>query len=154
MRTYLSSNGPGTTRNRQDAHPTPNEAHRDEHHGPGIVANAAALLPVHRDPAMAPFYGAPPMAMLTVGAGAVLVGKDLIGLSAPARRTGPLDPADRSCYAMFGISLLASLITITMLWGPPAGRCRSAGNLRDATGCDGALKTRVPGSGPGSADAL
>jgi Voltage-dependent anion channel len=34
----------------------------------------------HRDPAIAPFYGAPPMAMLAVGAGALLVGRDLIGL--------------------------------------------------------------------------
>jgi C4-dicarboxylate transporter/malic acid transport protein len=91
--------------------------------GTGIVANAAALLPIHvpglltvalgtwllaatmllvvagatvahwvrhpenarrhhRDPAMAPFYGAPPMALLTVGAGALLVGKDLLGLNA------------------------------------------------------------------------
>ena len=30
----------------------------------------------HHDPAMAPFYGAPPMALLTVGAGALLVGRD------------------------------------------------------------------------------
>jgi C4-dicarboxylate transporter/malic acid transport protein len=91
--------------------------------GTGIVANAAALLPVkiaglheaavviwvlaalllivlvtvtalqwtrHRkearahlnDPGMAQFYGAPPMACLTVGAGALLLGKDLIGLHA------------------------------------------------------------------------
>jgi C4-dicarboxylate transporter/malic acid transport protein len=33
----------------------------------------------HRHPVMAHFYGAPPMAMLTVGAGALLVGRDLIG---------------------------------------------------------------------------
>jgi C4-dicarboxylate transporter/malic acid transport protein len=187
--------------------------------GTGIVANAAALLPVHvaalhafalgvwvlaaalllaltaataahwilhtetarghhRNPAMAPFYGAPPMAMLTVGAGALLVGKDLIGLSAAvtvdeilwtlgtlaglastilipylmfsrhqlerkdtlATWLLPIVPPmvsaatgagliahlpagqDRlalllACYAMFGISLLASLITITLLWG-------------------------------------
>jgi C4-dicarboxylate transporter/malic acid transport protein len=187
--------------------------------GTGIVANAAALLPVHaawlrsfalcvwvlaaalllaltlataqhwlrhpenarghhRDPAMAPFYGAPPMAMLTVGAGALLVGKELIGLSAAVTVdeilwtlgtvTGlastilipylmftrhnlelkhtlatwlmPVVPPmvsaatgaaliahlpagqDRlalllACYAMFGISLLASLIIITLLWG-------------------------------------
>ncbi|HUY24976.1 MAG TPA: hypothetical protein VMV09_06695, partial [Candidatus Saccharimonadales bacterium] len=32
------------------------------------------------DPTMAQFYGAPPMALLTVGLGAVLVGKDLLGL--------------------------------------------------------------------------
>jgi C4-dicarboxylate transporter/malic acid transport protein len=132
----------------------------------------------HRDPAMAPFYGAPPMAMLTVGAGALLVGKDLIGLPAAIALdeilwtlgtvTGlastivipylmftrlelaredtlatwlmPIVPPmvsaatgaaliahlpagqDRlamllCCYAMFGISLLASLVTITLLWG-------------------------------------
>ncbi|MFD7873433.1 TDT family transporter [Streptomyces sp. NPDC059766] len=34
------------------------------------------------DPAMAQFLGAPPMALLTVGAGALLLGKDLIGLDA------------------------------------------------------------------------
>lgn len=34
------------------------------------------------DAAVAPFYGAPPMALLTVGAGALLVGRDLIGLQA------------------------------------------------------------------------
>ena len=33
-------------------------------------------------PVMSHFYGAPPMAMLTIGAGALLVGKDLIGLPA------------------------------------------------------------------------
>lgn len=91
--------------------------------GTGIVANAAATLPVQipglhgfalgvwvadallllvlvsavvahwlhhptvarghvYNPQMAQFYGAPPMALLTVGAGAVLVGKNLIGLQA------------------------------------------------------------------------
>jgi C4-dicarboxylate transporter/malic acid transport protein len=131
----------------------------------------------HRDPAMAPFYGAPAMAMLTVGAGALLVGRDLIGLSAAVTvdevlwmlgtLTGlactiaipyvmftrlelkrehtlgtwlmPIVPPmvsaatgaaliahlpagqDRlamllCCYAMFGISLLASLVMITLLW--------------------------------------
>jgi tellurite resistance protein TehA-like permease len=34
------------------------------------------------DPAMAPFFGAPAMALLTVGAGALLVGRDAIGLAA------------------------------------------------------------------------
>ena len=33
-------------------------------------------------PVMSHFYGAPPMALLTVGAGALLVGRDLIGLRA------------------------------------------------------------------------
>jgi C4-dicarboxylate transporter/malic acid transport protein len=187
--------------------------------GTGIVANAAALLPVqvpglralavgvwllaatmlvllaaatgihwlrypeqarahHHDPAMAPFYGAPPMALLTVGAGALLVGRDLVGLGASVRidevlwglgtiaglastvaipylafteyqlelrdtyatwlmpvvppmvsaATGAALiahlPAGQprlamlfACYAMFGISLFISLITITLLWG-------------------------------------
>ena len=187
--------------------------------GTGIVANAAALLPVrisgldqfaigvwalaatmligltgatiahwvrhpadarkhHNDPVMAPFYGAPPMAMLTVGAGTLLLGKSIIGLPAAVTvdeilwtlgtLTGlastimipylmftrydlraqdtlatwlmPIVPPMVSaatgaaliahlpagqnrlalllaCYAMFGISLLASLIVITLLWG-------------------------------------
>ena len=187
--------------------------------GTGIVANAAALLPVHvpglrtvavavwvfaatmlvlltaatgihwlrypeharrhhHDPAMAPFYGAPPMALLTVGAGALLVGRDIVGLGTAVRIdeilwtlgtiTGLLStvaipylafteyklehkdtyatwlmpvvppmvsaatgaalithlPAGQprltlllACYAMFGISLFISLITITLLWG-------------------------------------
>ncbi len=187
--------------------------------GTGIVANAAALLPVHiaglhqfavgvwvlaavmlltlivatvahwiwhpanarghhNDPVMAPFYGAPPMATLTVGAGTLLLGKSIIGVSAAVTvdeilwtlgtLTGlastlmvpylmftrhdlqvkhtlatwlmPIVPPmvsaatgaaliahlpagqDRlalllACYAMFGISLLASLIVITLLWG-------------------------------------
>ncbi len=140
------------------------------------------------DPAMAPFYGAPPMAFLTVGAGTLLVGRDLVGPGAAVgidlvlwtlgtlgglaaavaipvlmfvrhdlepRRTFatwllPLVPPMVSaatgatliphlpgpgaqqamllaCYAMFGLSLLASLVTIPLLWsrlayhkvGPP-----------------------------------
>src|SRR5262245_17662015 len=35
----------------------------------------------HHDPAMAPFYGTPPMAMMTVGAGALLVGRHIIGIT-------------------------------------------------------------------------
>lgn len=91
--------------------------------GTGIVANAAAVLPIQfvglrtfslvmwvisavllvfislawlvhwlffrqnlrnyiHDPVLAQFYGAPPMAILTVGLGAMLVGKDLIGAEA------------------------------------------------------------------------
>jgi C4-dicarboxylate transporter/malic acid transport protein len=132
----------------------------------------------HHDPAMAPFYGAPPMALLTVGAGTLLVGRDVIGLGAAVRVdeilwtlgtvTGLLStvaipylmftdhhvklkdayatwlmpvvppmvsaatgaaliahlPAGQprltllvACYAMFGVSLFASLITITVVWG-------------------------------------
>jgi C4-dicarboxylate transporter/malic acid transport protein len=36
----------------------------------------------HRNPVLGHFYGAPPMAMLTVGAGTLLLGKDVIGLRA------------------------------------------------------------------------
>ncbi|MBO1766715.1 TDT family transporter [Allobranchiibius sp. GilTou38] len=34
----------------------------------------------HLDPVMAHFYGAPPMAILTVGAGTLLLGKDVLGI--------------------------------------------------------------------------
>jgi C4-dicarboxylate transporter/malic acid transport protein len=186
--------------------------------GTGIVATAAASLPVHvpglrafaqvvwviaavllvvlvvavslhwlryptvarshaHNPQMAHFYGAAPMALLTVGAGALLVGKDLIGedaavtvdwvlwtvgtliglftaMSIPylmftehnaepdsafggwlmpvvppmvSAATGalliPHLPAGTGretllygCYAMFGLSLVASLIIITLIW--------------------------------------
>ncbi len=126
---------------------------------------------------MAHFYGAPPMALLTVGAGTLLLGRDVIGLSAAvtvdavlwgvgtvlglfsaaavpyltftrlavaddsafggwlmpivppmvSAATGalllPYVPAGQArltmllaCYAMFGLSLLASLIVITLIW--------------------------------------
>jgi C4-dicarboxylate transporter/malic acid transport protein len=186
--------------------------------GTGILATAAASLPVHvpglrafaqvvwvvaalllvvlviavslhwlryptvarshaHNPQMAHFYGAAPMALLTVGAGALLVGKDLIGedvavtldwvlwtagtliglftaMSIPylmftehnaepdsafggwlmpvvppmvSAATGalliPHLPAGTGratllygCYAMFGLSLVASLIIITLIW--------------------------------------
>lgn len=131
----------------------------------------------HLNPVMAHFYGAPPMALLTVGAGALLVGRDVIGLPAAigldvvlwtagtvgglvsavlvpylaftrhentadsafggwlmpvvppmvSAATGalllPYVPAGQAretlllgCYAMFGLSLLASLIIIVQLW--------------------------------------
>jgi C4-dicarboxylate transporter/malic acid transport protein len=130
-----------------------------------------------RNPQMAHFYGAAPMALLTIGAGALLVGKDLIGeraavdlawvlwtagtvgglftaMSIPflmftqhrveadaafggwlmpvvppmvSAATGALliphmaEGTGRTtmlygCYAMFGMSLVASLIIITMIW--------------------------------------
>jgi C4-dicarboxylate transporter/malic acid transport protein len=130
-----------------------------------------------KNPQMAHFYGAAPMALLTVGAGAILVGKDLIGermavdldwvlwsagtasglftaMTIPylmftqhnvepdaafggwlmpvvppmvsaatgALLIGHLPPgAGRQtmlygCYAMFGLSLVASIIIITMIW--------------------------------------
>ncbi len=129
------------------------------------------------EPTMAPFFGAPPMALLTVGAGALLVGRDLIGLDAAvfldsvlwgigtalglvvsvaipvlmfvrhdlepkstfATWLMPVVPPMVSaatgaaliphlsnpelqqamllgCYAMFGLSLVISLITITLVW--------------------------------------
>ncbi|NMN99425.1 C4-dicarboxylate ABC transporter [Nocardiaceae bacterium YC2-7] len=129
------------------------------------------------NPQMAHFYGAAPMALLTVGAGAILIGKDLIGERAavnldwvlwsagtvgglftamtipylmftqinvePDAAFGgwlmPIVPPMVSaatgalliphmapgtgretmlygCYAMFGLSLLASIIVITMVW--------------------------------------
>ena len=130
-----------------------------------------------RNPQMAHFYGAAPMALLTVGAGALLVGKNLIGerlavdldwvlwicgtagglftaISIPflmftqhsvdtdaafggwlmpvvppmvSAATGALllthvQPGSSrqtmfyGCYAMFGLSLVASLIIIAMIW--------------------------------------
>ncbi|CAN3130147.1 TDT family transporter [Mycobacterium sp. smrl_JER01] len=130
-----------------------------------------------RNPQMAHFYGAAPMALLTVASGALLIGRDLIGdrvavdlawvlwtagtlgglftaMSIPylmftqyrvepdaafggwlmpvvppmvAAATGSLliphmaDGAGRAtmlygCYAMFGLSLVASFIIITMVW--------------------------------------
>ncbi len=129
------------------------------------------------NPVMAPFWGAPAMALMTVGAGTVLLGRDWIGLPAavdadwvlwgavtalgvvtacwipylmftrpslaPESVFGgwlmPVVPPMVSaatgavliphlasaqgrltmllgCYAMFGISLVASVIIITMLW--------------------------------------
>lgn len=129
------------------------------------------------DAVMSHFYGAPPMAMLTVGAGTLLLGRDVLGLrlavdidwvlwfggtafglataaAVPylmftrhevkpdsafggwlmpivspmvSASTGalllPYAPAGQarlalllSCYAMFGLSLLASIIVITLIW--------------------------------------
>ena len=187
--------------------------------GTGIVANAAATLPVRvpalleaarvvwvldvvllavmvaatalhwarhpaaarahlADPVMAHFYGAPAMALLTVGAGALLVGEPVVGTHAAAvlaavlwtagtllglwsavavplraftqhevgpasafggwlmpvvppmvsAATGPLLlphlPVGEArttllalCYAMFGLTAVASLVMITLLWG-------------------------------------
>lgn len=141
------------------------------------VTNTGRALSHHRDPVMAHFYGAPPMALLTVGAGTVLLGKDVLGLPLAVRidsvlwttgtvlgvisavaipyltftrhdlkpdaafggwlmpivppmvsaATGalliPFLPAGQprltmliGCYALFGFSLVASLIVITQLW--------------------------------------
>ncbi|MBF6331239.1 TDT family transporter [Nocardia transvalensis] len=138
-------------------------------------------------PVMSQFYGAPPMALLTVGLGALLVGRDVVGTTAavaidwvlwsagtvlglatafaiPYRMitrhrfdpdaafggwlmpvvppmvsaaTGamlvPHTPPGQArltlvlaCFAMFGVSLIAALVTTTLIWsrllhyGPPA----------------------------------
>jgi C4-dicarboxylate transporter/malic acid transport protein len=137
----------------------------------------SAALGYARDPVMVQFYGAPPMALLTVGAGALLLGPGLIGApaaitidavlwplgtltglasslavpylmftrlqAAPDAAFGgwlmPVVPPMVSaatgallvphlqagqlrltillaCYAMFGLSLIASLVVITQLW--------------------------------------
>jgi C4-dicarboxylate transporter/malic acid transport protein len=137
----------------------------------------AAALGHARDPVMVQFYGAPPMALLTVGAGTLLLGPAVIGahaalvvdavlwplgtlgglassLAVPylmftrlraapdaafggwlmpvvppmvSAATGalliPHLPAGQprlslllACYAMFGISLVASVVVITQLW--------------------------------------
>ncbi|GAA4666539.1 TDT family transporter [Frondihabitans cladoniiphilus] len=131
----------------------------------------------HLNPVISHFYGAPAMAFLTVGAGTLLLGKDVIGLPAAigvdwvlwslgtamglvtaisipfltftrhdtkpdsafggwlmpivppmvSASTGalllPYTPAGQaretlfwSCYAMFGLALVASLIVITLIW--------------------------------------
>lgn len=131
----------------------------------------------HLDPVMAQFYGAPPMAMMTVGLGTLTLGKDVIGLDAAlaidwvlwtvgtllglfvavfvpftmmtkhsmaadsafggwlmplvspmvSATTGaaliPFAPEGQfrlnmllACYAMFGLSLIASCIVITLVW--------------------------------------
>ncbi|MCL2471769.1 MAG: TDT family transporter [Propionibacteriaceae bacterium] len=129
------------------------------------------------DPVMAHYYGAPPMAMLTVGTGTLLLGRDWIGLTAAlsidwvlwfagtaagllsavvvpyvmftahavkekdafggwlmpvvppmvSAASGalllPYTPPGQArlamlacCYAMFGLSLLASIMVITLVW--------------------------------------
>lgn len=146
-----------------------------------------------KDPNMAQFYGAPPMALMTVGAGALLIGGSLIGTSAAvaldwvlwsagtlaglftavcipfllftrhqvrpdaafggwlmpvvppmvSAATGALliphvaGASGRAtllygCYAMFGLSLLASLIIITMIWSRLAHH-GSSGTVRVPT---------------------
>jgi tellurite resistance protein TehA-like permease len=146
-----------------------------------------------RDPMMGQFYGAPPMALMTVGAGALLAGHSIIGTQAatdidwvlwtagtigglltavtipyllfthyPVRPDGafggwlmPVVPpmvsaatgallipniaagAGRQtllygCYALFGMSLVASLIIITMIWSRLA-HFGSSGTVRVPT---------------------
>lgn len=141
------------------------------------LANPTVARTHGRNPQMAHFYGAAPMALMTVGAGAILVGQDLIGervavdlhwvlwslgtvgglftaLTIPylmftqhavepdaafggwlmpvvppmvSAATGALliphisSATGRAtmlygCYAMFGLSLVASLMIITLIW--------------------------------------
>jgi tellurite resistance protein TehA-like permease len=154
---------------------------------PGAVGRYA------RDVTLAQFFGAPPMALLTVGAGALLVGRSLIGEGAAlvldwvlwsagtatglatavavpyllftrlevrhdaafggwlmpvvppmvSAATGGLLIAHVSsqtgratllygCYAMFGMSLIASLIIITLIWSRLA-HFGSSGSVRVPT---------------------
>jgi C4-dicarboxylate transporter/malic acid transport protein len=146
-----------------------------------------------RDPGMAQFYGAPAMALMTVGAGSLLVGHSLIGVHAAveldwilwtvgtaggllvavsipyllftsfevrpdgafggwlmpivppmvsaatgALLIGHLGRGDGratllfGCYALFGMSLVASLIVITMIWSRLA-HYGSSGTVRVPT---------------------
>ena len=141
------------------------------------VTNRTTARGHHSNPVMAHFYGAPPMALLTVGAGTILLGRDVLGLPVAvgidmvlwtagtvlglfsaiavpyltftghevkadsafggwlmpivpplvSAATGalllPYVPAGQprltlllACYAMFGLSLVASLIVITLIW--------------------------------------
>jgi C4-dicarboxylate transporter/malic acid transport protein len=145
------------------------------------------------DPTMSQFFGAPPMALMVVGAGTLLVGRSVIGLDAAlaidwvlwslgtiggllsaaavpfllftrqevrpdaafggwlmpvvppmvSAATGALllphvaaGPARETlfygCYAMFGLSLVASLIIITLIWSRLAYH-GSTGTARVAT---------------------
>ncbi|MFC5503093.1 TDT family transporter [Lysinimonas soli] len=141
------------------------------------ISHPATAKSHHRNPVMAHFYGAPPMALLTVGAGTLLLGRDVVGLPvaigidavlwslgtllglvsavaipyltftthrvAPDAAFGgwlmpivppmvsastgalllPFLPAGQAretmlygCYAMFGLSLIASLVVIALIW--------------------------------------
>jgi len=142
------------------------------------VAHREVALSHHRHPAMVHFYGAPPLAILTIGAGALLFGPDIIGSDAAfavaitlwsigtalglatavivpfltftsssvtdqsafggwlmpvvpplvsAAAGAPLIPhlpegearltMLLACYAMFGLSLIASAVMIPLIWG-------------------------------------
>jgi tellurite resistance protein TehA-like permease len=146
----------------------------------------------HLHPVMAHFYGAPPMALLTVGAGTLLLGKDLVGapvavgidwvlwtlgtvlglvttfvipyLSITRLAGSPGDPGPfggwlmpvvppmvsaatgalllphlppgpsrvallLACYCFFGLSLIASVVVITLIWARLAGHGVGPGTL-------------------------
>ena len=141
------------------------------------VRHPEAVRGYAQDPTMAQFFGAPPMALLTVGAGALLLGRSIIGMDAAlvvdwvlwtlgtigglisagvvpfllftrydvrpdaafggwlmpvvppmvSAATGALliphvarglgrETMFYACYAMFGLSLVTSLIVITLIW--------------------------------------
>jgi C4-dicarboxylate transporter/malic acid transport protein len=67
----------------------------------------------HRNPAMAPFYGAPPMALLTVGSGALLAGARLIG-------AGPALCVDEILWSAGTVAGLACALAVPyfMFTGP------------------------------------
>ena len=62
----------------------------------------------HHDPAMAPFYGTPPMAMMTVGTGALLVGRHIIGIT-------PAVTADEVLWAAGTLTGLVAAIAVPYL---------------------------------------
>ncbi|MFI6865946.1 TDT family transporter [Nocardia sp. NPDC050406] len=173
-----------------------------------------------RHPVMSHFYGAPPMALMTVGAGTLLLGSDVIGMSAavavdwvlwssgtvlglltavaiPYRMiTGQRPQADAAfggwlmpvvppmvsaatgallvphlpagqarltmmlgCLAMFGLSLIAAVLTITLIWsrllhfGPPAKEAVATvwivlGPLGQAVTAAGMLANAAPSALP------
>jgi len=72
------------------------------------LRNRATARGFASDPLHAPFYGAPPMALLTVGAGALLVGRDLIGLQAALA-------IDRTLWTAGTLGGLASAVVVPYL---------------------------------------
>ncbi|WP_436521214.1 TDT family transporter [Actinoplanes sp. HUAS TT8] len=148
----------------------------------GVLRRPRTALGHGGDPVLAHFYGAPPMALLTVGAATLLVGRDVIGPTAAVaadwvlwpvgtalglvsavavpflqftRHTGgdgatgawlipvvppmvsastgallvPHAPAGQfrltlvlGCWAMFGLSLVASFVVLTLIWQRLAAR--------------------------------
>jgi C4-dicarboxylate transporter/malic acid transport protein len=83
-----------------------------------------------RNPVMAQFWGAPPMALMTVGAGAVLLGRDWIGLGTAIR----LD------WVLWTAGTLAGLITAA--WIPY--KMMTSHDIRDDSAFGGWLMPVVP----------
>ena len=91
------------------------------------VRHPAAARAHHADPVMAHFYGAPPMALLTVGAGTLLIGRDVVGLRAAVA-------IDAVLWTVGTIAGLVSAVAVPYLAftrhrnapdaASPAGSCR------------------------------